>query len=99
MSRAREVLARHEGLAAAYGATFRREHKWDGGAWYMLVAPTEPTDGATADPTRWYASESIERLCNTEADFILPELADGADEPLALARICAARGFGSVVTL
>lgn len=88
----RRFLAEREGLDSRHGVTFRREHKWEGGAWYSLVAEARDPDDHTTrgDPTRWYASESIERLMSAEADRILPALAHGPDEAEALAIIVAA---------
>jgi hypothetical protein len=88
----RRFLAEREGLDPRRGVTFRREHKWEGGAWYSLVAEArDPDDHTTSgDPSRWYASESIEQLMSTEADRILPALAHGPDEAEALAIIIAA---------
>ena len=84
-------LAEREGKDASRGVTFDRGDRWDGGAYYVLSTISPPDCGALYDPTVYYASESVEILLSVEADVILPELADGPDEPEALRRICLAR--------
>ena len=84
-------LAEREGKDASRGVTFDRGDRWDGGAYYVLSTICPPDCGALYDPTVYYASESVERLLSVAAAVILPELADGPDEPEALRRICLAR--------
>jgi hypothetical protein len=75
-------LAWRVGLDAGDGAVFCLGERWEGGAYFWLEA---------GNHTRVYASESVLRLLSTEADVIIPELAD-LSTPAALVVVCLAVG-------